>query len=156
MIIQKVLIWFLRPSLKLFISWHCPFKPSRYEMRVREKDTAAQVSSWVWWLKLSRCEWVGFGRLKVNRSEVYKMNGRPALVTQLAWALKSNTSWRTKNSSRGEHRGPHGGQWTQKNKGCAISVCQAITSWAVWQLVNYQLLFAIACMYKRCSIMYRH
>ncbi len=24
--IQKVLNWFLRPSKKLFISWHCPFK----------------------------------------------------------------------------------------------------------------------------------
>ncbi len=38
--IQKVLIWFLRPSKKLFILWHCPFKvPSGTEMeRAEEPD----------------------------------------------------------------------------------------------------------------------
>jgi hypothetical protein len=41
----------------------------------------------------------------LKQDKVLKKNGRPALVTQLAWALKSDTSWRTKNSALEEHVG---------------------------------------------------
>ncbi len=49
--IQKVLFWFLRPSKKLFISWHCPFKRDPPLGRIRGRGCPWCRRWWrrIWW-----------------------------------------------------------------------------------------------------------